>query len=89
MDRAHKNFPCALVFGAQVFSRSHKHDDGATGWQKAFGRTKSPRKYPAWGEKVLWLPGSKRKVKASGKWYEGIFLGLKDRTEEAVIGTPD
>eukprot|EP00973_Karenia_brevis_P064861 9007792-Karenia_brevis.AAC.1 len=89
MDRVHNNFLWAIMYGAQVISRPCEHDDRATGWQKAFGRSKLPRTYAAWGEKILWLLGGKKKVQASGKWYEGIFLGLKDRTEEAVIGIPD
>eukprot|EP00973_Karenia_brevis_P064862 9007793-Karenia_brevis.AAC.1 len=48
--------------GAQVVSRSHKHDDGTSGWQKALGRSKLLRKYTAWGEKVLWVPGGKKRA---------------------------
>eukprot|EP00973_Karenia_brevis_P028534 3932568-Karenia_brevis.AAC.1 len=34
VKQAHNNFPWAIMYGAQVTSRSHKHDDCTTGWQK-------------------------------------------------------
>ena len=41
-----------------------------------------------WSEKVKYLEQSKRKVQVEAKWHEGIFLGIKDESEIAVVGTP-
>eukprot|EP00973_Karenia_brevis_P081754 11334063-Karenia_brevis.AAC.1 len=60
-----------------------------TAWKRVFGRKALPRKYVGWGEKVLRLPGGKRKAQAAEKWFEGICLGLKDKSEEGIIGTPE
>ena len=40
-----------------------------------------------WSEKVFYLEQSKRKVQVESKWHEGIFLGIKDESEIAVVGT--
>ena len=40
-----------------------------------------------WSEKN-YLEWSKRKVQVEAKWHEGIFLGIKDESEVAVVGTP-
>ena len=39
-----------------------------------------------WSEKVLYLEQSKRKSQVEAKWHEGIFLGIKDESEIAVVG---
>ena len=39
-------------------------------------------------KKVFYLEQSKRKVQVEVKWHEGTFLGIKDESEVAVVGTP-
>ena len=34
-----------------------------------------------------WSSPSER-VQVEAKWHEGIFLGIKDESETAVVGTP-
>ena len=41
-----------------------------------------------WSEKVFYLEQSKRKVQVEAKWHEEIFMGIKDESEIAVVGTP-
>ena len=41
-----------------------------------------------WSEKVFYLKQPKRKVQVEAKWHEGIFFGIKDESEIAVVGTP-
>ena len=59
-----------------------------TGYRRAYGRSRMPRRYVPWSEKVFYLEQSKRKVQVEAKWHEGIFFGIKDESEIAVIGTP-
>ena len=47
-----------------------------------------PRRYVPWSEKVFYVEQSKRKVQVEAKWHEGIFLGIKNESEIAVVGTP-
>ena len=47
-----------------------------------------PRRCLLWSEKNFFLEQSKRKVQVEAKWHEGIFFGIKDESEIAVVGTP-
>ena len=70
-------------FAAQIISRSHRGTDGITGYRGAHGRSRMP-----WSEKVFYLEQSKRNVQVEAKWHEWIFLGIKNESEIAVVGTP-
>ena len=37
---------------------------------------------------MLYLEQSKKKIQVEATWHEGIFLGIKDESEVAVVGTP-
>ena len=49
-----------------------------------YGRSRMPRRYVPWSEKVVYLEQSK----IEAKWHKGIFLGIKDESEIVVVGTP-
>ena len=59
-----------------------------TGCRRASGRSRVPRQYVPWSEQVFHPEQSKRKIQVDAKWYEGIFLGIKNESEVAVVGTP-
>ena len=59
-----------------------------TFYRRAYGRSRMPLRYVPWSEKVFCLEQSKRKIQVEAKWHEGIFLGIKDESEIAVVGTP-
>ena len=40
------------------------------------------------GEKILYLEASKKKVQITDKFLDGIFLGIKEGSEEFIVGTP-
>ena len=40
----------------------------------------------AWGEKILYLEASK-KIQIPEKFWDGIFLGVKEGSEEFIMGT--
>ena len=86
IGNSHVSLPWCVRFAAQIMSRSHRGTDGMTGCRRACGRSRRPRRYMPWSEKVL--EQSKRKVQVEAKWHEGIFLGIKDESEIAVVGTP-
>ena len=56
--------------------------------QRVYDRSRMPRRYVRWSEKVFYLELSKRKVQVEAKWHEGTFVGTKDESEIAVVGTP-
>ena len=39
-------------------------------------------------KKVFYLEQFKRKVQVEAKLHEGIFLGIKDESKIAAVGTP-
>ena len=59
-----------------------------TGYRRDYCRSRMPHRYVPWSEKVFYLEQSKRMVQVESKWHEGIFLGIKDESEIAVVGTP-
>ena len=38
--------------------------------------------------RYFYLEQSKSKIQVEAKWHEGIFFGIKDESEIAVVGTP-
>ena len=88
MGTTHACLPWAVQYAGQLLTRSHRDQDGFSAWQRAHGKRTLPRRYAAWGEKVWYLPHNKKKAQQTPKFEEGIFLGLKDGSEEAAIGTP-
>ena len=88
IDLNHVTLPWCIKFAGHVLSRTVKGQDGLTAFQRAYQRKSHPRPLPAaWGEKVLYLEASKRKAQLSNKFEDGIFLGIKDGTEELIVGT--
>ena len=86
--KSHVSLPWCVRFAAQIISRSHRGTDGMTGYRRAYGRWRMPRRCVPWSEKVFYLEQSKRKVQVEAKWHEGIFLRIKDESQIAVVGTP-
>ena len=41
-----------------------------------------------WREKIWCLGASKKKVQITDKFLDGIFLGIKEGSEEFTVGTP-
>ena len=59
-----------------------------TGHRRANGRSRVPRRYVPWSEKVFCLEQSKKKIQVEAKWHKEIFPGIKNESEVAVVGTP-
>ena len=88
VGKTHVSLLWCVRFAALIMSRSHRGTDGMTGYRRAYGCSRMPRRPVPWSEKVFYLEQSKRKVQVEAKWHEGIFLGIKDESEIAVVGTP-
>ena len=56
---------------AQIISRTRRGTEGMTGYRRANGRSRTPRRYVLWSEKVLYLEQSKTNVQVEAKWHEG------------------
>ena len=57
VGKSHVSLPWCVRFAAQIVSQSHRGFDGMTGYQKAYGRPRLPRRYVPWSEKGV-LPGA-------------------------------
>ena len=88
MDPEHVALAWCVRFAGQVISRTLKGADGLTVFQRAFQRTPHPRTMPsAWREEILYLESSKRKIQITDNFSNGIFLGIKEGSEEFVVET--
>ena len=85
--KSHVSLPWCVRFAAQIISRPHRGIDGMTGYRRAYGRSRMPRRYVPYSRKLFYLEQCKRKFQVEAKWHEGIFLGIKDESEIAVVGT--
>ena len=88
VGKSHVSLPWCVRFAAQIISRSHRGTDGMTGYRRAYGRSRMPRRYVPWSEKEFYLEQSKRKIQVDAKCHEGIFFVIKDESEIALVGTP-
>ena len=88
VGKSHVSFPWCVRLAAQIISRSHRGTDGMTGYRRAYGRSRMPRRYVPWSETVFYLEQSKSKVQVEAKWHEETFFGIKDESEIAVVVTP-
>ena len=85
IGKSHVSLAWCVRLAAQIICRSHRRTYGMTGYRRAYGRSRMPRRYVPWSEKVFHFEHSKKKVQVEAKWHDGIFLGIKDESEFAVV----
>ena len=79
--------PWLIVYAAVLINRFHVGADNKTNLERLRGR-KSKRELVEFGESVLWLPQEyKDQPKLDSKFLEGNFIGVKEDTDELIIGT--
>ena len=63
---------------------------GKTASQRVTGRNHR-RPIAKFGKKIIRMPNGKRDqgMRAESNWHEGVFLGLRNVSTEAIIGTSD
>ena len=74
-----------MRFAGQTISRTAKVAEGLTAFQRAFQR--ASHMPPAWGEQILCLEKSKKKVQITDKFSDGAFLGINECSEQFIVGT--
>ena len=81
--------PWLVAHASDTVNRYYVYKDGRTAFENWKGR-KFNGQYREFGENVLHLrPGSRGKDKFEVRWDIGIWLGIADRTGEAIIGSKD
>ena len=83
----HPLVPWLLIHAADTLNRYVKGEDGRTAYQRVKGRAfRTP--VTEWGECVLYCRlASAGENKFDYRWDEGVWLGVKDNSGEAIIGT--
>jgi hypothetical protein len=85
----HQSMPWSVRYAAQTINRCRILEDGRTPYQNMKGR-KFKRKIAEIGECVYYLKAkSKGKFKLDSRWGEGIFYGVRDESNEVIIGTEE
>ena len=76
-----------VEYAASLLRRCLVTSDGRTPYEKIKGRA-SRRPVAVFGEKVWYKPSHGRSKTLDYVFEEGIFLGVQDRSDEALIGVP-
>ena len=90
IDQSHALWPWLLCWASQLLNRYRIGNDGRTGTQRILGKT-CHKEVCGFGEKVFWRPlphTGHDPPNAEARVYEGVWLGLRRRTDEDIIGTP-
>eukprot|EP00959_Pyramimonas_sp_CCMP1952_P017403 369614-Pyramimonas_sp.AAC.1 len=63
--------------------------DGKTAHERCRGR-KLNKQIPEFGECVMYLktPAHNGREKLEMRWESGVFLGINEKSQELIIGTP-
>ncbi|CAK0792782.1 unnamed protein product, partial [Prorocentrum cordatum] len=82
----HPATPWMVEFAAMSINLGRRGADGRTAWELRYGRPFN-KDLACFSEKVLYLPGGKRKAGIEDKFLAGLYLGPTLRTDEVYIGT--
>ncbi|CAK0843605.1 unnamed protein product [Prorocentrum cordatum] len=82
----HPVTPWMVEFAAMSINLGRRGADGRTAWEFRHGRPFN-MDLACFSEKVLYLPGGKRKAGIEDKFLAGLYLGPTLRTGEVYIGT--
>ena len=82
--------PWLVLWASYLYNRFSLDVRGRTPYEKTKGK-RFKRELLEFGERVWWMPmkKEKKKNKLADKFREGHFLGIKEGTDEAFIGTPE
>ena len=91
IDRKSPAMQWLVRWAATLVSRYQMGEDGKTPYERIRGR-KCKGPIAMFGERVLYKElndgrGDRRKIETT--WKEGVWLGIKNRTGEHIIGTPE
>ena len=90
IGRDHPYYPWMIEWAADLLTRYTVRPNGRTPIEEVRGRG-STRGVAKFGEKILYMP-AKQSSHPQGKWEDrytdGVFLGMRMRSDEILIGTP-
>ena len=85
LEHASPVIPWMVIHAAAIMSRFKVGKDGKTPLQRIKGKSCN-RAQIEFGECVTYLkPKSKGVNKADPRWKEGVYLGMKNRSEEYLM----
>ena len=86
----HAIMPWLVAYASSLISKFTLGIDGKTSHERCRGR-KFDKVLPEFGECVMYLktPQHKGREKLEPRWESGVYLGVHDRSQELIIGTPD
>lgn len=85
-DQNHTILPWIMAHAAGQITRRQTGLDGRAPHERWRGR-RLEKKLPPFGETVLYLPAGKVPIRLHGKWRDGIFLRVVERSSELYDGT--
>ena len=89
IEMKHAIIPWLVEWTGVTLNRYLIYKDGRTAYQNITGKS-SKRPVAVFGEKILYMPLKTERLKmdkGEAKLREGIWLGLKSRSDEAIVGT--
>ena len=85
----HPAIPWMVTHAAGTLNRHQVGKDGMTAYRRLRGKDHEV-KVAEFGECVLYMtPGITGKNKLDARWEKGIWLGIRDRSGEIIVGTPE
>ena len=91
IGRGHALYPWLIEWAADLITRYKVNTEGRTAVQEVRG-SKSARAIAEFGEKIMYMPGqttSGKLGKLDDRYRDGIFLGMRLRSDEILVGTKD
>ena len=89
MGREHMVVPWMIKHAAEMVKRLSVGKDGKTAWQRLKGK-KFKGELLEFAECVWYLkPGTKGKEKFAPRWENGVWLGVREESGEAIVGTSE
>ena len=85
----HAVIPWIVEYATHLLNRFEVSHDGKTAYERCKGK-KAKHMGIEFGEGVLWRrrPAGGAMAKMTVLWQEGVFLGIKGRTGEFIVGDP-
>ena len=91
INTGHPLFPWLVEWAADLVTRYTMNEAGRTAIQEIRG-SRSSRPIAKFGEKIFCMPlkiSTKPVPKMQERFHEGIFLGMRMRLDEIIVGTAD
>ena len=79
-----------VMYASSLINKFTVDTDGKTSHERCRGR-KFTKTLPEFGECVMYLktPAHKGREKLEARWESGVYLGIHDKSQELIVGTPE